>query len=295
MNIIDQKSNIVEFDNLTKVLDLCTESMLLSSTSECIKKLIKSTIQTINNRRIDIIFDSIAATNINNKSSTIKLATKIKLRCSVCKSMDNFDIINNTVYICRLCGNQKDVPNMSPMYKDTQKINTLRYMYKRRVHFKDCINQYQGKQNVTIPEYVITHIKDNMNRHDLTTSTITKEHILMFMKDAKMSKYYEDINLIYKIISSKSVDDIAYLEDIIISDFNVLTDLYDKKFKQTDRISRKSFINTHYVLYQLLRRHNHPCRRDDFNILKTVDRKLLHEDIICELFNDLGWNFTSLF
>src|SRR5690606_21447819 len=223
----------------------------------------------------------------------------IKIVCSICKG-DCFDVKDGTTYTCRSCGNQKDLPNISPMYKDTSRIMTsLRYTYKRKIHFKDCINQYQGKQNVNIDESVILQIKDSIHLHKLNDglnySRVTKEHILMFLKDTNNSKHYEDINLIYKIITGKQVDDIGYLEETLMNDFSALSDLYDKKFKQTNRIERKSFINTQYVLFQLLKRHNHVCNKEDFNILKTVDRRTLHEEIITELFDELGWNYTSLF
>jgi hypothetical protein len=71
-----------------------------------------------------------------------------------------------------------------------------------------------------------------------------------------------------------------------------ITDLYDKKYKNSER---KNFINTQYVLYQLLRRHKYPCRKEDFNILKTIDRKYYHDTICADLFMALGWNFQALF
>lgn len=231
---------------------------------------------------------------VDPSQPSYQLKKSVKIICSVCKN-SKFDVINTT-HICQTCGNQKDVFNISPSYKDSSRINTaLRYTYKRRIHFKDCINQYQGKQNANINESVYEALREKIKQHELNMADVTKDHILMFLKDTENSRHYEDINLIYRTLTNKQVDDIGYLEDIIIHDFNVLSDLYDKRFKQTNRITRKSFINTQYILFQLLRRHNHKCKREDFNILKTVDRKSLHEDILSELFDELGWNFTSLF
>lgn len=253
----------------------------------------------MNNQDISKLYKTIKeyieTDSINSPSQNVN----IRIVCSICKG-DCFDVKDGTTYTCRSCGNQKDLPNISPMYKDTSRIMTsLRYTYKRKIHFKDCINQYQGKQNVNIDENVILQIKNSIHLHKLNDginySRVTKEHILMFLKDTNNAKHYEDINLIYKIITGKHVDDIGYLEETLMNDFSALSDLYDKKFKQTNRIERKSFINTQYVLFQLLKRHNHICNKEDFNILKTVDRRTLHEEIITELFDELGWNYTSLF
>lgn len=226
----------------------------------------------------------------------------LKIVCSICKN-DRFDITGLT-HICRDCGNQKEVYSNTHAAKDPRVNTTLRYTYKRRSHFRDCVNQYQGKQNTTIPSEIIGALKRYADMYGIASdgdySGVSREHILMFLKDSDNTKYYEDVTLIYRLLTGNPVDDIAYLEDAILRDFDILSDLYDKKFKHpleggAAGMSRKSFINKHYILFQLLRRHGHPCKCDDFNILKTVDRKSLHEDILSKLFDELGWNFTSLF
>lgn len=218
--------------------------------------------------------------------------------CSVCRG-DKFDI-SNVTYICRGCGNQRDIYCSASGAKDSSRANTmLRYTYKRRIHFRDCVNQYQGKQNTTIPPALLDALRAWAQMYSLSDgnsyAALTKEQIMVFLKDTDNAKYYEDVNLIYRTVTGNSVDDIAYLEDAIMNDFDVISDLYDKKFKHQNRLHRKSFINKHYILFQLLRRHGHACNISDFNVLKTVDRKSLHEEILSELFDELGWNFTSLF
>ena len=121
---------------------------------------------------------------------------------------------------------------------------------------------------------------------------ITKEHINIFLKELEYAKHYENINLIYYNITGNKPDDIGYLEDKLLEDFDVLTDVYDKLFKN---INRKNFINTQYILFQLLNRHKHPCNPEDFTILKTIDRKTFHDDIFRVLAMHLGWNFTTTF
>ena len=70
---------------------------------------------------------------------------------------------------------------------------------------------------------------------------------------------------------------------------------YDKKFKNKPGFERKNFINTQYVLYQLLMKYKHNCKKEDFTILKTTDRKSFHDDIAKILFEDLGWNMAPIF
>ena len=80
-----------------------------------------------------------------------------------------------------------------------------------------------------------------------------------------------------------------------MDDFDILTNLYDKNFKNKPGFERKNFINTQYVLYQLLLKYKHVCKKEDFTILKTVDRKSFHDDITKTLFEELGWNMSPLF
>ena len=121
---------------------------------------------------------------------------------------------------------------------------------------------------------------------------ITKEHISLFLKELDYTKHYENINLIHYNLTGIKPDDIGYLEDKLLEDFDILTDLYDKNFKHIDR---KNFINTQYVLYQLLLRHKHPCTKEDFSILKTVDRKAFHDEVMKNLFEICGWNFSPFY
>jgi hypothetical protein len=119
---------------------------------------------------------------------------------------------------------------------------------------------------------------------------ITKEHIAIFLKELGYSKHYENINLIHYNITGIKPDDIGYLEDKLLEDFDTLTEVYDKTFKHIDR---KNFINTQFCLYQLLIKHKHPCKKEDFSILKTIDRLNFHNEVCSRLFEMCNWSFTS--
>ena len=114
----------------------------------------------------------------------------------------------------------------------------------------------------------------------------------MFLKDLGYSNHYENVHLMHYNFTGIKPDDISYLEDKLLNDFDSLTELYDKKFKH---IKRKNFINTQYVLYQLLQRHKHECKKEEFIILKTIDRKFFHDEVCKELFESLGWNHTPFY
>lgn len=232
---------------------------------------------------------------------------KDKNICTVCKSVEFIYHSDLNIQICEGCGKQEEKSFKSLSFKDISRVNMAnKYTYERRIHFKDCINQYQGKQNATIDDKVYHDLEEQFRLHDLLNGDasiprkqrfekITKDHIMLFLKETGHTKHYEDIVLIYHNMTQKKVDDISYLENQLMEDFDKISDLYDKKYKLEKKIDRKSFINTQYILFQLLRRHKYPCKKEDFNMLKTLDRQSFHDDIVRDLFEQLNFNFTPIF
>lgn len=93
-------------------------------------------------------------------------------------------------------------------------------------------------------------------------------------------------------MTGKKNIDLSAIEEQLFNDFDRLVCAYDKLEKKD---GRSSFLNSHYILYQLLKRHKFPCDENMFiNILKTKDRIDYHNDITQEMFEILEWNFTVL-
>jgi DNA-directed RNA polymerase subunit RPC12/RpoP len=229
---------------------------------------------------------------------------KDKIVCKNCNNKKDFENFDSNIYICMHCSAQQLILKNISSYRDIDRVNiSTKYCYDRKIHFRDCINQYQGKQNSTIDASVYEELEKQFELHHLLQGdkstpksirfdNITKEHIGMFLKELEYTKHYENINLIHYNMTGKKPDDIGYLEDKLLDDFDIIVDLYDKLFKH---INRKNFINTQYILFQMLKRYKHPCNPDDFTILKTIDRKTFHDDIFRELATKLEWSFTPTF
>ncbi len=212
----------------------------------------------------------------------------------------------NNVLVCTHCGLRLDISQSAFSYKDNDRINVMtKYTYVRRIHFRDCINQFQGKQHSIIPQSVYDTLYTQIRNYKLETEDaetlqeryhmVTKVHIMTFLKQASLSKHYENANLIFKTITGNVLDDISHLEDVLLEDFDTLNELYERMYIQTNQIQRKNFINTQYVLYQLLRRHRYPCDPASFNFLKTTERQQFHDSICAKLFDELGWEFKPVF
>jgi hypothetical protein len=226
-------------------------------------------------------------------------------KCQLCCNDTDTFLIYDNHYVCENCGFVSNTTHSNISYKDIDRVNlSSKYTYDRRTHFRDTINQYQGKQNANISKQIYEDLINQFILHgivpenykdlskDKAFENITKEHIIIFLKEIDQTKHYEDVTLLHHQITGKPTPDISHLENQLLNDFDQLIDIYDKKYKN---IERKNFINTQYVLYQLLKKHRYPCKKEDFNMLKTVDRKYYHDNICSELFQELGWTFTALF
>jgi ribosomal protein S24E len=223
--------------------------------------------------------------------------------CGNCPNVKNFEILDDNTYVCQECYSQQQVIRHTPSWNDIDRVNiSQKYMYDRKVHFRDCIHQYQGKQNSTIPKKIYDDLEYEFGKHYLLVGSkttekgkrfekITKELIRLFLGELGYNKHYENVHLIHYNFTGIKPDDISHLEDKLLDDFDSLTEIYDSMFKH---LTRKSFISTQYVLFQLLRRHKHPCNVSDFNILKTQDRKAFHDEITRACFISVGWNHVSL-
>lgn len=285
------------------------------SSSEDNQKILQKK-QNIVNEFLDIIYQLKKTKGwLDLEIPVVTPAIKQVQCCSICENnnLDMFEMDEYNNKICMCCANQDMCLETGITYKDYGRVNVInRFIYNRVIHFNDCIKQYQGKQNCKIPEYVYENLEkkflsyrlliitDNNNNNNIQRpdpvrySKITRDHIIMFLKDLKYTKQYENTNLIYYTLTNKRVDDITDLEDKLIDDFKKLICLYDEESSK-EKTERKNFLNSSYLLFQLLRRHDHPCKIENFSILKTVDRKIFHDDICKNLFLQLRWKFTNVF
>jgi hypothetical protein len=222
-----------------------------------------------------------------------------------CKGVncDNvFDFEDTDKYkICRVCGYKEELTLFVSSYKDVDRVNIIsRYTYDRRIHFKECINQYQGKQNCNVEQSVLDAlIKEFDNNFLLLPDTgekysrfknITRGHVMTFLKELHFTKHYENSIYIHSLLTGEKPDDISHLESVLMNEFDEIVAMYDTLYDK-NVIQRKNFISSQFILYQLLLKHKHKCKKSDFMLVKTTERKSIHIDITKRIFNELSFNF----
>ena len=217
-----------------------------------------------------------------------------EIRCLNCN--------NNTFEenICVKCGEfLNDIINLSTSYNDSKRISiTNKYRYNRITHFKECLLQFQGKENIQISKDVYNKIIDALERNHLLVGdnktpkkldlkNFKRTH-LYILKQLNLSKFYDNINYIYHKITDNPLPNLKNIEHKIINDFIKFTTIYDEKIKNSISVERKK--NTQYILYQLLKKHKFNCSSKDFGIPKTLKRLSLYDKITKYCFTKLKWN-----
>lgn len=261
---------------------------------------------------IRLLIDTLGSstTNTSSSSSSTNGGGSVENYCSSCgnNKPDKFEADDITRKItCLECSCQISTIETGHTHQDYTRVNIIgKFVYNRVLHFQDCIKQFQGKQNCKIPDVVYDDLNRKFKSYRLLIDSdnfharyakITPQHILMFLRELKYVKQYENVNVIYYVLTNKRIADISDLESRLIEDFKELVSLYDSLHSKDkpDELDRKNFMNVQYLLFQLLRRHGYKCKLEDFSILKTIDRKLFHDKICSNLFQKLGWNFTPTF
>ena len=134
-----------------------------------------------------------------------------------------------------------------PVYEvhDLQNYNVQQKRdYKKLDHFKEVLNQFQGKEMREIPEAVIQAVREKLPENlehitDLTGINITR----IILRKSKLSKYNENAHCIWAMASNRQPPYIKKLvEDKAIA--QVYEPLKGEK--------RNSFLSYYYVLYKLL-------------------------------------------
>lgn len=249
--------------------------------------------------------------------------------------------------VCALCSTEQSLICNTSSFSDVGRVNmACKYTYNRKVHFRDCIIQYQGKQKTYIPPEIYTLLekelvaKQLIEKDDISPPSalplspgrglvvdqksgsktpggvlspspserearykrVTRVDVLQILKEYELKKFYDDIVLVHCTLTAQPCDNIEYLEEALLNDFDKLTDTYDNMYSEELQTTeqdqeekcfrRKNFINAQFVLYQLLKKHGHACSEMDFITLKTSERKRFHHTICKELFAKLGWKYS---
>ena len=161
--------------------------------------------------------------------------------------------------------------------------------YKKLDHFKEVLNQFQGKEMREIPDQVIQHVRENLpdsleNVSDLTGINLTR----VILRKSKLSKYNENVHMIWSMVSGRQPPYIKKLvEDKLLRYFKAIAQVYEPLKGN----KRNSFLNYYYVLYKLLHLMKGFELLPYIPLLRTKQRIREHDRMWFRICLELDWTY----
>ena len=213
-----------------------------------------------------------------------------EFRCKDCNKKTTNDI-SSGITICFNCG-LTDNYNISTLpewnYSETHEY-IKPYSYKRTNHFKEWINQIQGREGTIIPTNVLNLIIGEIKKERLRDKSLVTYHkVKEFLKKLKLNKYYEHIpNIIHKITGNRQLIINSELQEKLIDMFNEIQVPFEKHCPK----DRKNFLSYSYTLYKFFQL----LKKDDyliyFPLLKSREKLFEQENIWKKICVELKWDF----
>ena len=210
--------------------------------------------------------------------------------CQYCYKGELIPLEDEGILICNTCS--RNIPylieNEKPSYKEPPK-EVCFYAYKRINHFKEILDQFQGKETTQIPPEVIENIKLQIKKERIELEQITNQKTKEILKKLGFNKYYEHIPFIKDKLGIKPPVMSPELEEILCNLFIELQSPYSK-YCPDDRVN---FLNYYYTAYKLCELLGETQYLQDFPMLKDREKRVEQDQIWRKICEELDWEFIS--
>ena len=154
---------------------------------------------------------------------------------------------NNDYYVCDTCC------KISTIIENSDRSPKRTSNYDRKAKFRECISRYQARQDVLIDKrpyekYLLRHYGD--------LSKVTKKHIFHMLINLSKENQVKHIHLIHYEITGVPPNNIDYLEESLMHDFEVLI----------SSVCPSIVVCLRKVFYHLLKKNGVECCKEEFGI-----------------------------
>lgn len=294
------QKDIIAIENNTYEIDYyLTNAKLLMSyfsdnysnkTTKIINHGLFSTIKETDGRN-DTIETYMKNVGLFENISEKKVSTMSSYVCSSCEGdttvIDGFNV-------CLDCGlSKRDIDNIKDFvaYKDFDKIvQKQNFPYNRSSHFKEWLNNIQGKSNIKVPDELYTKLYAIFKTRSQNISKLTPDILRKDLKSLNENKYYEHIPYILHKISGKVTVKFTPEQE---SDFIMMFSMIQEPFNKHKPSNRKNFLSYSYIISKF-------CELKDldhylvyFKDLKDRQKKRDHNTIWEKICRELNWQFIE--
>lgn len=211
-------------------------------------------------------------------------------RCGYCGSDKRVVLMHDGCVFCSECFTQEIilVDHEKPSYKDPPK-EIISYAYKRINHFKEWLNQIQGKETTDVPDSVYDSIMLEIRKEKIPNLANLKiAKVKAILKKLKIHRCYDHVpHIIYRLNGIPVPHMSPELEERLCHMFYQI----QVPFMRHAPPKRKNFLSYSYVLHKFMQLLEQDQYLPSFPLLKSRV-KLHNQDItwkkICD---DLNWEF----
>lgn len=208
--------------------------------------------------------------------------------CPTC-NIEKILIHSEGIYVCPQCGESESLIIESELtsYKDIG-CEKPAYPYKRINHLIECLNQFQAKESIDIPQDVYLKILNEIKKNKYQQTDLTFQKMKTVLKKLKLHQFYEHIPHIISKITGKSAPIISRdIEEKIKIMFREIQEPFIK-YCPSDR---KNFLSYSYILHKFFQ----ILKMDEFityfSLLKSREKLRIQDQIWKKICDDLGYPF----
>ena len=227
--------------------------------------------------------------NTDNKQLNMDNFVYSKFECNNCNHGELIQIEEDGNFVCNNCGfTETSLVTNDKTYKEPPKEISY-YAYQKINHFKEIIAQFQGKETIKIDENIVTIIKNQVKKERISLENLDNYELMKnILRKLKLSQYYEHIFFILSLFGIKPPYFSHIEEEKLINAFIDIQPYFHKHCP----IERSNFLNYYNVLYHLCLHIGVVKYLYKIPKLKDHTKLLQHDEIMKNIFNDLGWKFT---
>ena len=175
--------------------------------------------------------------------------------------------------------------------EDNKDKNESSYNYKRRDHFRECINRMCEDHTDEIPDSVMYQIEDKLYGGGYFDTKLTKQTIKLVLHDLKYQKYYEYVNFIFYRLAGLEPPKIdEELKEKLIKMFDDIQEPFEK-FRPKERTS---FISYNFVLHKFFQLLKLPSYCDFYcKPIVSQEKVQFLEEIWEKICSEVSWEYIK--
>lgn len=226
--------------------------------------------------------------NIDTNKENIKENIEIYGKCPQCDVQ--FITINDCTY-CPIC--YLETTNI--FSKDTNSTNGIEkfkstYLYKRVSHYISKLDKLVACENTKIPDEIIKMIYDETEKERRSIKNINIARIKYYLNKHHLTKYNENVNQIYKIITGKQLVYIPHIiKNLLIENFTKVDQVLSQLTEEDGNFN--NFLNYNYLHYKICEHLKLKEYKNLFPLCKSQDKIYAHDNIWKIICQKLDWEF----